>query len=224
MEEAKQFQLFCEEGVTRSITALSAYSTAAVCGGDAMGNVFIFEYASILFTANASLDSRIFKAPRRLTLKMNFNVGDVVTGVSYSDDIFQSLWYQTVSGQFGGILYMAGGKDTEWLTEYNRRVKLLRAVEMETSAVFAQLTFADHISFRNRQFPASNVLDLDMVEIYRGLSSDRRAGIAKKIGDCFKNNEAMKSYEGLTPAIIDFEAAKFANYFFDWQRKLPANK
>jgi predicted sugar kinase len=152
---------------------------------------------------------------------MNFNVGAVVTGVHYTDGVFQSIWYETITGGFGGILYMASGKDADWVADYGKRVKLIRAVEFEVSTVFLELTACDHIAFRNRQFPASNVVVMDIVEVFRSLNGARREAIAKKLCDMFKEkgNEAMKAYADVTPSMIDLEITKFGNYFADWQRK-----
>ena len=219
-DDSKQFQLFCEEGSCRRITALAPYSDSAVCGGDSLGNIFVFEYASILLTTNANLDPALFKAKKRLQVKMNFHVGDIVTGVQFTSDLFQCMWYTTIGGGFGGFIhYYSTGSQEEWTAEYNRHLKLLRAVEMEVSNVFFHLTRCDHIAYRNKLYPASNVIDFDMVELYGCLSRERREKIAETLRSSFQGNATMKVYASLTPATIDFEVNRFSSYFLDWQKK-----
>lgn len=218
-DDSKQFQLFCEEGSCRSITALAPYGDSAVCGGDSLGNIFVFEYASILLTTNADLDPTLFKAKRRLTVKMNFHVGDIVTGVQFTSDIFQCMWYITIGGGFGGLILSTSSGQDDWGADYNRHLKLLRAVEMEVSNVFFHLTRCDHIAYRNKLYPASNVIDFDMVELYGRLSRERRDKIAERLRTVLQSVPAMKVYAALTPAAIDFEINRFSSYFLDWQRK-----
>jgi hypothetical protein len=220
VEDTKSFQLFCEDGFLRSITALAPYSDSAVCGGDQLGNVFVFEYASILLTASARLDKSVFAANRRLTLTLNYNVGDVVTGVSFTNSVFPALWYTTISGEFGGFLWLnLSGTDSEWNTEHKGRIRLMRMIELEVSNLLLQLTGADHIGFRHRHYPACNTIDMDVLELYEALSDDRRTRIAGIIHDFCQGNVLMKVFENVTPAIIDFEITRFTHYFLDWQKK-----
>jgi hypothetical protein len=220
MEDSKQFQLFCEEGSVRSITALAPYSDSAVCGGDLLGNVFILEYSQILLTTTTVLDPNLFRAPRRLNLKVNYGVGDVVTGTSFTADLFQCLWYTTVSGAFGGIIAVnSQGLDPDWVAEHGKRLRMLRLVEIELSSIVFQMTGCDHISFRNRHYPAANVIDLDLLDMFTLLSDDQKMRVARKVGDACKGNAAMKSFETLTPAMIELETARCTNYFLDWQKK-----
>jgi hypothetical protein len=216
MDDTKQLQIVCEEGCMRSVTALASYSLTGACGGDTLGNLFVVDYAQVSPTA---FDRVVFRAGRRLPAKMNFHVGEVISGVSFTSDIFDCLWYNTICGAMGGIIVAPAKPDVDWLGEHTKRLRLLRAVEMEVSHMFAELTKCDHLKFRNRYFPAANVVDFDMIELFSGLNEERKERIAKKLAEVYKNQPAMKAFENLTVAGIEFEIARYLIYFLDWQKK-----
>ncbi|OHT04312.1 hypothetical protein TRFO_28196 [Tritrichomonas foetus] len=218
-EKTKQFKLCCEEGCPRQITTLSTYEDRSVCGGDANGNVFIFDYPPIHLTADAVLDPTIFSAKRRITTRLNFFVGDTITGVQHTSDTFNCLWYSTVSGSLGGFISPQPNAQKDWSNDFNRRIKLLKAVEVEVSRTYMQICGCDHVSFRNRLYPAANVIDMDMIEVYTKLCEERKRKIAQKIAEIVKAKPIMKVYDSLTPADIEFEINKFRNYFINWQSK-----
>jgi hypothetical protein len=192
-----------------------------VCGGDILGNVFVFEYSSMLLTVAADLDKTIFGASRRLTLSLNYNVGDVVTGVSFTGAVFPSLWYTTVAGAFGGIISLnVPNADSEWAGEHARRIRLLRYIEIDLAGVFLQLTGGDQIEFRQRNYPAVHVIDMDLLECFATLQDERKNRITARVREYCKDKRLpMKQFEMITPAGIEFEIARFAHYFLDWQKK-----
>jgi hypothetical protein len=174
----------------------------------------------MLLTTAAELDKAIFSATRRLTLTLNYNVGDVVTGVSFTGAVFPALWYTTIGGAFGGLISLnSKDADSEWIAEHTRRIRLLRVVEMEVASVFLQLTGADQIAFRHRHYPACQVIDLDLLELFTTLSEERRNRIAARVRESSKGNAAMKSFESVTPTAIEFEVVRFEHYFLDWQKR-----
>jgi hypothetical protein len=219
MDDTKQLQILCEEGCLRSVTALSSYSSTGSAGGDGLGNLFVVDYAQVNATA---FDRSVFRAGRRLPAKMNFHVEEVGSGVSFTSDVFDCVWYNTICGAMGGIIVAPARPDADWLTEHTRRLRLLRAVEMEVSHVFADLTKCDHLKFRNRYFPAANVVDFDVIELFSGLNEERKERkerIAKKLAELYKNQPAMKAFDNLSVAGIEFEIARYFIYFLDWQKK-----
>lgn len=222
-EASKEFKLKAEEGTTRNITALAKYDERYVCGGDVLGNVFILEYPQISVNSNSVLDKENFKAKRRLTLKFNFFVGDSVTGVQYTSNIFSCLWYSTVSGGLGGFISYYGDQNGSiqfiryWQAEFSKSCQLLKRVELEVSQIYLQLTGCDHISYRNKFFPSSNVIDLDMVEIYLMLSDEIKNKIALNIMESTKTSSIR--FDSLKPIDIEFEINKFRKYFIEWHSK-----
>lgn len=218
-EKSKQFKLKAEEGAPRHITALARYEDRFICGGDILGNIFILEYPQIPLNSDSVLDKEIFNANRRLSLKFNFFVGDSITGVQYTRNLFSCLWYSTVSGGLGGFISVipdSNGKSQyapSWKNDFANRSKLMKRIEMEVSYVYSRSCECDHIIFRNKFFPSTNVIDMDMVELYLMLSDERKMKIAANIADNGKG-------PNLKPTDIEIEINKFRKYFIEWHTKI----
>lgn len=221
-EKSKQFKLKAEEGTPRNITALAKYDDRFVCGGDILGNVFILEYPQIPLNSNSVLDKGSFKACRRLSLKFNFFVGESITGVQFTSNIFNCLWYSTVSGGLGGFISFCdqnGSNPTikNWIAEFSRQIHLLKKVEMEVAHYFIRFTGCDQISFRNKFFVSTNVIDLDIIEIYLMLSEEAKLEIINNIQETSKFSSVK--FDNLKPTDIEFEINKVRKYFIEWHSK-----
>lgn len=216
-DERKEFQALFEEGFPRKISAISQFQDTSICGGDCLGNVFIFEHSPIL-ACQAPIDQELFNASRRLTMKLNYYIGDVITGTYFTSDQCNYLWYSTVCGEFGGFMIPGASPSTDWLTEYTKELKLLKNLEIEITTTFFMLTGGDQISFRNKHYPACNVIDLDVIDLFTKFSDERKLKIAKKVTELLKI-PTQKPNDGISVKRIEFEISKFKNYFWYWQKK-----
>ena len=216
-DKTKEFKLKYEEGYVRKISSMDVYNNNYVCGGDANGNVFILEYPHISFSANSVLDKTIFSAERRLTQKLNFSVGDSITGVHFTSNIFNCLWYSTISGGLGCFISAPHSKSKEWHFDFDRRIKLLRAIELEMSTMYYKLCNSDHIAYRYKLFSSSNIIDMDLIEIYIKLCPQKQEIIARRIAESFaKQGNQYNIYATITPLEIEHEINRFRNYFMVW--------
>lgn len=223
-EKSKQFKVKCEEGNPRNITALAKYEESLICGGDMLGNLFILEYPAIPLCANAVLDKKLFTAPRRFNNKLNFFIGDPITGVQYTSTYFSYLWYSTLSGGLGGILSLPktpiqGIEKVipRWEADFNRKIRMMKYLEQELSSLLMTLCQCDSFAFRNKYYPSSHVIDLDLLGMYSHLNNDRKNSLAIRVNA--QLNNGSKPHEPSTPKSIEQDINSLTKYFIEWSSK-----
>lgn len=139
---------------------------------------------------------------------MNFNVGDVVTGVTYTRGVFPCFLYQTISGGVGAIIQatMMSEMSPHLQTKLEERMRLMRVLEMEMSSLLLALTKCDHIGFRNKYWPSTNIIDMDVIIIFCNLRPEKRAEVCEVVARQVKD-------ANLTPDAIDREICRMNRYF-----------
>jgi hypothetical protein len=182
-EETRGFKIVAEEGYTRPVSALTPDGFDAWIG-DRLGNIMRVDAPPDgAETAEAALDTRLFRAGKRLRAKMHYHVGGIVTGIATSESRFKFVWYCTIAGAVGGFMTLgAGAGENTFRAAAEKNLKLLQAVEAELAGVVFARTRCDHFAFRNKFAPALNVVDLDFLSWFAGMADERKAEIAAKVG------------------------------------------
>ena len=216
----RKFSILSKENGNRNVTALKASLYHSICGGDAYGNVFQFSVPSSLITASKSKGTSTPKASEALKISLNYNVGDIVTGVDFTNDLFHCIWYSTISGGFGGIIRFSDNilvaeslkeASSEWIKMLSKKLSLLKIIEQKVAWNFASMTNGNAFEFHNKQFPSSGVIDLDIVEMFFLLSEKKQKKI---IDDIRAKSNFPDSIEHFGEILNQFK-----NYFWNWSNK-----
>lgn len=217
-EKTKEFQVVAEEGNLRTITALNLQDRH-ISGGDISGNVFIIDSGNPNTMREFQVDHEFIKSNKRLPFRLNYYVGDAVTGthttLSRLNEFF-FLWYCTIGGGLGHILHIKPevyNENQTWKKSWSGKVSMLKQLEMIISTWYFSHTHCDPITYRNKDFPATNILDMDVIELYFGMSPARKDDVARQICEIFKK---YPLYADLSPNDIDCEISTVRSYFSDW--------
>lgn len=212
--DKKQFKLKAEEGTIRPVTNM-VFADNRLLGGDRLGNMCVLERRRGIGKIQGCVDGRLTNTKTRLHLAMNFHVGDPVTGVAHSRDFFPFLWYSTVSGGLGGfmVLDLDGIDHNELNEEWSRRKHIMRLLELEISNVFLELTKCDSIAFRNKYFPAENVIDLDVVGMFESLGPALRESITRRVQQKLASIKGASDGEKLTAESVEMLITHVCRYF-----------
>jgi hypothetical protein len=204
-EERKLFEPKYEEGYARPVSFLDSYGLD-VCGGDRLGNIF----------ALGLPDHHTLGGKGRLSLKINFCVGDMISTVCRTSDSVGMIWYQTMSGAFGGILdpssLQSSGVD-HWQRNWGERVMILRRLEMVMTELLLKLCKMDLLALRNKEFPMTSVTDLDVCELYFGLSEGRRGAVLAKVNSMHNIGTETRP---VTHEWLMIEFVRLRRYFLMW--------
>lgn len=197
---SRSLKVVGKDNSVRPVTALKPALPRACCGGDRFGNVFYFDLQNVAQKQN-------------LALTMNYNVGDIVTGVDFTSDIYNCIWYQTVNGQIGALIQLNDEyKSTDWQNTINDKITILKMIEKKTEWQFASLTNCFAFEFHNKQFPAGVVLDLDIIDIFVNSFAPPRQ---QAILDNFKKS----TNRNLSLEYVASTLNQFKNYFWNWKDK-----
>jgi hypothetical protein len=166
VRETHQFEIVGHDPSCRTVTALSPYKESVACG-DIKGNVLVFGGWK-----------RSLRA-KRLSLEMSFHVGEVVSSVNVKEsEAFQSLCYGTINGTIGCLIF--SDNSVAGALEHEMNMRELKQVELAMSHEFELLTGADFLQFRNKMYPCSATLDLDLLLFYPRMSASIRDRIASR--------------------------------------------
>jgi hypothetical protein len=181
-EETRGFRILAEEGYARPVSAFAPDGLDAWVG-DRLGNIMRVYGPLDGPDTEAALDRRLFRAGKRLRSRMHYHVGGIVTGIATSESRFKFVWYCTIAGAVGGFMTLGvGASENAFRVAAEKNLKMLQAVEAELAGVVFAKTRCDHFAFRNKFAPALNVVDLDFLSWFTGMTDERKAEIAAKVG------------------------------------------
>lgn len=226
-----------EEGAMRPIsTEISPFMITpnqkmVWCGGDKLGNFFIFNshtnYSPISPQATESSNKKTdlhsnqitkpkeFNHPKsRLWLIYNINVGDVITGVDRGCDLDVitspfPVWYSTIGGTIGCFLEASA---------LRKNYMLMRNLEIELSKLFYSLTNCDSITYRFRYFQSYQICDLDVLDIFQKLPLQRKEYILKELEKKNSSDLGSKTINSIDE--IEAEILTCASFFWLWSQDL----
>lgn len=204
-QDTNSLKIVARDESRRRITALAPTNRpdGSFCGGDAFGNVFFYNDVHDKFTSSSGLKQ-----------VMTYNVGDIVTGVSYSSDTFNSIWYSTISGGFGGfitytdIMLSEKGEDRKpWQRLTGEKLNFLKYVENKVSWHFAMKTNCAAFGFHCKQYPSSGIIDLDIIDLLFLLPKEIQEKIIKEYRSNFTRNDLLEIVQ------------QFKSHFWNWKSR-----
>ena len=146
--------------VFRRLTQMSRFGDGAVTS-DRDGNIVIYDPPS--YFSNT------------LKIKTAMNAGNVVSGVITKAFGTNIACYSTVFGQFGAIASISNDRTLKMRADFLKKAETIITQELETT------TCMSHMLFRNPEFPASNILDLDIIELFFTFNTELKESICKKL-------------------------------------------
>ena len=89
----------------------------------------------------------------------------------------------------------------------------MRLLELEISNVFLELTKCDSIAFRNKYFPAENVIDLDVVAMFGSLGPALQESITRSVQQKLASIKGASDGEKLTAESVEMLITHVCRYF-----------
>lgn len=202
INERHMFCITAQDTCIRQITCMCKYRESAAAG-DGEGSVVIYDLPRN-FVNDLSQISGPFMAKRAIPIRVSYHVGEVISAITRVDgqDCYDGILYSTVVGTIGCLLEHVSSEysaqvafETNWM--------MLKKVELEMAKIFDSRAKSDFIQFRNSTLPCGEVVDLDIVEIYRRMPVPERERIAQIIS------------RAMTPEMID-QMIETADIYFKY--------
>lgn len=186
------------------ITSISVYpQNGMVTAGDRFGNV-------IHFNADTFMRPLLFRSSN-LLFENCFNVGDPIVGtqiVAMPERKFHMMWYATISG---GVGVLALGVNVN---------NIITMLEPKVAECIYEMTGVNPLEKRNKQYPSSNVIDFDIVEMFADLSQVRQEKIVSLIKAKIESASSYAGNDGHHPKPLQITVqicidcvSKYLSYF-----------
>jgi len=131
---------------------------------DLLGNIALTE-----------LKNTLRRTQKKISISMGCNIGDIITSLESRHNFYDYILYRTISGSSGFIMQLPH------IPSILIKANFLLRVQNEIANKLIELTQIDYTSFRFMHVQSSNILDLDLVEVFWSLSNEQQKNICSAL-------------------------------------------